>query len=136
MTFLILRDWRSAICPVLLSAAAAGAGLLLCSVIFGNVFIENLLTLRDYRLSNLLGQIGHLQWVALALLIWGIWAVNDRSKAARFTALLVGWGLFSCLLQWFGMVFSVTPSSTSSWQPASASASCSPGRKAGFSEMS
>ena len=43
MTFLILRDWRSAIRPVLLSAAAAGAGLLLCSVIFGNVFIENLL---------------------------------------------------------------------------------------------
>ena len=102
MTFLILRDWRSAIRPVLLSAAAAGAGLLLCAVIFGNVFIENLLTPRDYRLSNLIGQIGHLQWVALALLIWGIWAVNDRSKAARFTALLVGWGLFSCLLQWFG----------------------------------
>ena len=53
VTFLILRDWRSAIRPVLLSAAAAGAGLLLCSVIFGNVFIENLLTPRDYRLSNL-----------------------------------------------------------------------------------
>jgi hypothetical protein len=102
VTFLILRDRRSAIRPVLVSAAAAGAGLLLCSVIFGNVFIENLLTPRDYRLSNLLGQIGHLQWVALALVIWGIWAVIDRSKAAGFTALLVGWGLFSCLLQWLG----------------------------------
>ncbi len=40
--------------------------------------------------------------MALALVIWGIWAVTDRSKAARFTALLVGWGLFSCLLQWLG----------------------------------
>jgi hypothetical protein len=101
-TWLILRDWRSAIRPVLLSGMAATVGLLACVAIFGYAFIENLLTPRDYGLRNLLGQVGHLQWVALALVVWGIWAVIDRGRAARFTALLVGWGLFSCLLQWLG----------------------------------
>jgi hypothetical protein len=81
---------------------AATVGLLACVAIFGYAFIENLLTPRDYGLRNLLGQVGHLQWVALALVIWGIWAVIDRGRAARSTALLVGWGLFSCLLQWLG----------------------------------
>jgi hypothetical protein len=50
-----------------------------------------------------LSQAGHLQWVALGALIWAAWAVSDRtSYAARFTGLLIGWGLFSCLLQWLG----------------------------------
>jgi hypothetical protein len=50
-----------------------------------------------------MGNIGHLQWSALALLIWAAWAIFDRkSQPARFTALHIGLGLFACILQWFG----------------------------------
>jgi hypothetical protein len=88
--------------PVAVSALAAGLGLSVCIAGFGHAFIENLLTARAYSVGHLLSQAGHLQWVALGLVIWGIWAVMDRGSAARFTALQVGWGLFSCLLQWLG----------------------------------
>ena len=85
------------------SAAAIVGGLALCVAIFGFAFLENLLTPRAYSFGHLVSQIGHLQWVALALVIWAGWAWSDRgSYAARFTGLLIGWGLFSCLLQWLG----------------------------------
>jgi hypothetical protein len=103
ISWLVIRDWRSAVRPTVVSAVAAGGGLLICLAMFGTPFMQNLLTARAYSWRHLLGQIGHLQWVALALIIWVTWAWSDRnSYAARFTALLIGWGLFSCLLQWFG----------------------------------
>ena len=86
-----------------MSGAAAVAGLAACAVIFGPNFLPNLLANRNYSWSNVLGNIGHLQWCALALLIWAAWALCDRqSPAARFTALHIGLGLFACILQWFG----------------------------------
>jgi hypothetical protein len=77
-------------------------GLAVCVVIYGPNFLPNLMADRAYGLRNVLGNIGHLQWSALALLIWAWWAVFDRSQAARFTALHIGLGLFACILQWFG----------------------------------
>lgn len=103
ISWIVARDWRAAARPVAVSAGAAVAGLLICAAIFGPAFLDNLLTPRTYTLGHLLSQAGHLQWVALGALIWAAWAVSDRtSYAARFTGLLIGWGLFSCLLQWLG----------------------------------
>jgi dolichyl-phosphate-mannose-protein mannosyltransferase len=101
--WLLLRHGKRAIRPVLVSAAAAGAGLLLCTAIFGGAFFQNLFANREYAWAHVVGHIGHLQWSALALLIWGSWAWSARtSAAARFTMLHVGTGFCACILQWFG----------------------------------
>jgi hypothetical protein len=85
------------------SAAACALGIACCVVIFGSDFLSNLLATRQYALSNLIGNIGHLQWPALALVIWAGWAFDaGKSEAARFTALHIGASLIACLLQWFG----------------------------------
>lgn len=97
-------DWnRHAYRATLAAGAAAALGLAACVALFGPDFLPNLLANRNYAWSNVLGNVGHLQWTALALLIWAAWALCDRrSKAAQFTALHIGLGLFACILQWFG----------------------------------
>lgn len=87
----------------LISAGAIFVGFGICHILFGPYFIPDLLATRQYAWSNVMVNIGHLQWVALALLIWAVWAFFDRkSESAKFTALHVGLGLLACILQWFG----------------------------------
>ncbi|MDI3563925.1 hypothetical protein [Bradyrhizobium sp. Arg816] len=86
----------------LASAEAVVVGLAACIVVFGANFIPNLLATRQYAWSNVIGNIGHLQWSALALLIWAAWAVFDRSQSSKFTALHIGFGLSTCIVQWLG----------------------------------
>ncbi|MCP3477573.1 hypothetical protein NLM33_46300 [Bradyrhizobium sp. CCGUVB1N3] len=101
--WLCFHDWRSAARPVLISVGAVVLGLGACGAIFGSAFFANLLTARAYSLGHLVSQIGHLQWLALAAVMWGIWAWFDRaSYAARFTALHTAVALLSCLTQWLG----------------------------------
>jgi hypothetical protein len=103
MGWLLLRDGKRATRPILVSAAAAGAGLLLCTAIFGHQFLQNLFATREYAWAHVVGHLGHLQWSALALLIWGSWAWSARTtRAAHFTMLHVGIGFCACILQWFG----------------------------------
>jgi hypothetical protein len=101
--WLLLRDAARAIRPVLVAAAAVGVGLLLCTALFGRQFLENLFATREYAWAHVVGNLGHLQWSALALVIWGSWAWSARaSRAAQFTTLHVGFSLCACILQWFG----------------------------------
>lgn len=103
IVWLLLRNGTAAVRPVLVSVAAAAAGLLLCTAINGRAFPDNLFATREYAFAHVIGHIGHLQWFALAFVIWGSWAWSARtSKAARFTVLHVAIGLATCLLQWFG----------------------------------
>jgi hypothetical protein len=103
IAWLFLERSRYAYQATLISGGAAIAGLAACVAVFGPDFLPNLLATRNYAWSNVLGNIGHLQWPALALAIWAAWAVWDRrSKAAQFTALHIGLSLFACILQWFG----------------------------------
>ena len=94
---------RFAIRATVTSAAACALGIACCVIVFGSDFLSNLLATRQYALSNLIGNLGHLQWPALALVIWAGWAFDARkSEAARFTAVHIGTSLIACLLQWFG----------------------------------
>ncbi len=102
VAWLFIERNRFALRATLVSAEACVVGLAACVVIYGPNFLPNLLATRAYGVGNMLGNIGHLQWSALALLIWASWATSDRSPAARFTALHIGFGLFACILQWFG----------------------------------
>ena len=103
ITWLFVSRSRDAVRATFISAAACAIGIGVCVVVFGTDFRADLLANRQYALSNLIGNIGHLQWPALALLIWAGWAVDNwTSNAAKITALLIGIGLAACILQWFG----------------------------------
>ena len=103
LAWLFVEKNRYAVWATIMSAGAALIALLACRAYFGPSFIPNLLATRHYALSNIMGNIGQLQWSALAFVIWAAWAIADRkSLAARFTALHIGLGLFACILQWFG----------------------------------
>jgi hypothetical protein len=103
ISWLFISQSRYALRATIISAAACMIGIAGCVLIFGSDFLSNLLANRKYELSNVIGNMGHLQWSALALWIWAGWAFSDRkSEAARFTALHIGSGLFACTLQWFG----------------------------------
>jgi hypothetical protein len=98
----IIRS-RHALRAALFGTFAAMCGLAACAVNYGPNFLPNLLANRAYGWSNVMGNIGHLQWCALALALWAAWAWNDwQSRAAQFTALHIGLGLFACISQWFG----------------------------------
>ena len=87
----------------MISAAACMIGIACCILVFGSDFLPNLLANRHYALSHVIGNIGHLQWSALALFICFGWAFSARkSEAAQFTALHIGASLVTCILQWFG----------------------------------
>ncbi len=103
ITWLFVSRSHYAVRGTVISAAACVIGIGACVVVFGTDFRANLLANRQYALSNLIGNIGRLQWPALALLISAGWAVDNwTSNAAKITALLIGFGLSACILQWFG----------------------------------
>lgn len=101
--WLFVSGNRFAVKATMASGAAMALGLGICVLVFGPNFIPNMLAVRSYGLGPFLANVGHLQWCALALIIWAAWAWTDRATdAAKFTALHIGAGLFGCLLQWFG----------------------------------
>ncbi|WP_340672576.1 hypothetical protein [Bradyrhizobium ottawaense] len=101
--WLFISGNRFAIRATLTSGAAAVLGLAACILAFGPNFVPNMLAVRSYGLGPFLGNVGHLQWCALALVLWGVWAWTERgTDAAKFTSLHIGAGLFGCLLQWLG----------------------------------
>jgi hypothetical protein len=103
IAWLYISRNRHARSATMLSVAACLFGIAVCVVVFGPDFLLNLLANRQHALFNVIGNIGHLQWPALAILIWGGWAFDNRaSNAAKFTALHIGFGLAACILQWFG----------------------------------
>ena len=103
LAWLYIDRSRFAFRATLASAIAVLVGLTACVVAFGANFLPDMLAPRQYAWSNVLGNIGHLQWYALALLIWAAWAIFDhKSQPAKFTALHIGLALATCVLQWFG----------------------------------
>ncbi|HEV3500371.1 MAG TPA: hypothetical protein VGZ92_08590 [Bradyrhizobium sp.] len=103
ISWVFITRSRYAVRPAIISAAACMIGIACCVFIFGSDFLPNLLANRQYALSHVIGNIGHLQWSGLALFIWAGWAFSARkSEAARFTAFHIGSSLFACILQWFG----------------------------------
>lgn len=103
LTWLFMLRSRFSVHALRVSIEAVIVGLAVCVVIFGPNFLPNMLAPRQYAWSNVIGNLGHLQWCALALLIWASWAASDRrSRPARFTALQIGIALTACIVQWLG----------------------------------
>jgi hypothetical protein len=103
LIWLAMRDGRRAIAPIVIGAVAAVFGLALCTAIYGEPFIANMLAPRAHRFGRVISSLGRLQWVAPGLVIWAIWAWSERATAlARFSILYVTTALVAYLLQWSG----------------------------------
>ncbi|MGE0753139.1 MAG: hypothetical protein AB7K64_21420 [Variibacter sp.] len=80
------KRWRA----TAIAVAAALAGLAICYAVFGADFLTNVLWPRNYSLWKMLDGIHKLQWVAVPLIVWAIWAWPCRkTDVAKFTGLNV-----------------------------------------------
>jgi hypothetical protein len=75
-----------------ISAAACMIGSACCVFIFGPDFLQNLLANRQYALSHVIGNIGHLQMVRAGALYLGPWAFDARKSEAAWFAKRIGAG--------------------------------------------
>ena len=100
LLWLWLDNWRLGLRASLVGAAASALGLAICAVMFAPHFIPDMLFPRTYHLARALSTLGRLQFILPAMALWGIWASHERrTKAARFTALLIAIAFVLCLVQ-------------------------------------
>jgi len=86
-----LGDLRAGLRQAAVGATAVVGGLAACRLVYGPDFLANMLAPRVYDWGHAIAAVGHLQWVAVPLGIWGYWAWTMRGdRAARFTALYIG----------------------------------------------
>jgi hypothetical protein len=98
------HDRRAALRAALVGGTIAAAGLAFCAVIFGRGFFDQLLFPRETSLARTLGNLGELQWIAPALVIWAIWAWHERARAsAQFSVLYVATAFVAFFLQKMGV---------------------------------
>ena len=108
LLWLATKDRRLAIRAALVGAAFVVAGLSLCILVYSEAFLHQLMYVREHSLWLALRNLGQLQFIAPAVVIWAGWAWYDRrSDAARFSALFVAAGLVAYVLQKLGMQIGV-----------------------------
>ncbi len=99
LIWLGLSDKRAALRAGAFGAGLAAAGLMLCAAAYGPDFARNMTMPREVSLGHVPFALNRLQWIAPAILIWGLWAWPKRKKpAAQFTALLLGLCLVNGLI--------------------------------------
>lgn len=100
LIWLTIEDWSKGLRAILVGAAAAAAGLLLCVWLFGPNFVADLQQPRVYHLMGALSSVRGAYYWFVGLLVWAFWAWSERrSSASRFTLLLIGISLLSYVIQ-------------------------------------
>jgi hypothetical protein len=100
LIWLALLNKRAASRAAAFAAVLCAAGLLLCAAVYGRDFFAQMLMPREITLKHMFSTVNKLQWIAPAVLFWGLWAwPNRKAPEARFTALLLGTAFVSGVLQ-------------------------------------
>ncbi len=98
LVWLALIDRRAALRATLFGALLCIIGVSLCIVAFGPDFLNEMTMPREVTFKHILSAVNRLQWIAPAVVVWGLWAwPNRRQPAAQFTALLIGMTLVNGL---------------------------------------
>lgn len=85
-----LANLRAAVRAAAVGVVAAALGLVVCRAVYGEAFFQNLFTAREYALRSAVLNLGRLQWIAPAMIVFVIWAWHQRQSAAsRFCTLFV-----------------------------------------------
>ncbi|MEA2945399.1 MAG: hypothetical protein QOI40_729 [Alphaproteobacteria bacterium] len=100
LLWLTLDNWRLGLRAAFFGALVAAAGLALCAWLFAPYFIPDMLFPRTYHWARAFSTVGRLQFILPAMVLWAVWAwAERRSPPARFTALMIGIALVTCLAQ-------------------------------------
>ena len=100
LLWLILDNWRLGLRAAIVGALGAAAGLALCAWLFAPYFVADMLFPRTYHWARSFSTFGRLQFILPAMVLWAVWAWAERHSApARFTALMIGLALVTCLAQ-------------------------------------
>jgi hypothetical protein len=116
IVWLAIGNKWAALRATLFGTLLSAAGVLICIAAFGWNFIEQILMPRHIALAHIGFALNRLQWVAPAVVVWGLWAWPNRNlPSAQFTALLLGLTLLNGITQaagagvtynaYFGFVF-------------------------------
>jgi hypothetical protein len=100
LLWIAVNDWRAGLRATLVGSGVALAGLLVCAGLYGYAFLHQLLFYpREISIAWAFANLGQLQFIAPALIIWAIWARYQRqAPAARFSALYIAAGLCTYFL--------------------------------------
>lgn len=100
LLWLALENRRLGLRAALAGGVAAAAGLAFCVWFYAPYFIADMLLPRTYDWARSFSTVGRLQFILPAMALWAVWAYSERrSKPARFTALMIGVALVTCLAQ-------------------------------------
>jgi hypothetical protein len=103
LVWLLLREGRRAVRPIIVGVTAVLAGLATCFFIYGDQFVTNILMPRAYSLHRVFSASGRIHWMVPPLIIWTIWAWHARERdETRFISLFIGLGLLWYLVQLSG----------------------------------
>jgi hypothetical protein len=95
LVWLLAHNWRLGLRASLVGTGFVAASLLVCVALYGYAFIHQLVFYtREFSIRWAFGNLGQLQFIAPAMIIWAAWAWRDRgTSAAKFTALYIAAGL-------------------------------------------
>jgi hypothetical protein len=100
LIWLARENLRLGLRAAIVGGVAAAGGLLLCAWIFAPNFIADMQMPRTYHFARSLSTIGRLQFILPAMVLWAVWAwPSRREETVRFSALLIGVALVTCLAQ-------------------------------------
>lgn len=103
LIWLYMKDKKLAYVCILISAIAIALGLLLCYRLYGAVFFEQLTFQRETSLIRPFTRIGRLQWVALAMIFYAVWARSRPDlETVKLTKLFIITGFVTNFLAQFG----------------------------------